>query len=53
MGAQLGSDAQRDMAVVSLRSLTTDRALLVPALDTLSLVLSLPTFPADDFERER
>jgi len=53
VGAQFGSDAQRDMAVVSLRSLTTDRALLDPALDTLTLVLTQPTFPADDFERER
>lgn len=53
VGAQFGSDAQRDMAVVSLRSLATERSLLDPALDTFTLVLTQPTFPADDFERER
>lgn len=53
VGANFGNNAQRDMAVLSLRSLTTDRALLDPALDTLALVLTQPTFPAADFERER
>lgn len=53
VGAQFGSDAQRDMAMVSLRSLTTERSLLDPALDTFTLVLTQPTFPATDFERER
>ena len=53
VGAQFGSDAQRDMAMVSLRSLTTERSLLDPALDTFTLVLTQPAFPAADFERER
>lgn len=52
LGASFGNDAQRDMALVSLRSLT-ERSLLDPALDTLALVLSEPSFPADAFERER
>lgn len=53
VGAQFSSNAQRDMAIVSLRSLTTDNNLLDPALDTLALVLTQPSFPAGDFERER
>ena len=53
VGAQFSSDSQRDMAIVSLRSLTTDNNLLDPALDTLALVLTQPSFPASDFERER
>lgn len=52
LGAQFGGDAQRDMAIVSLRSLT-EPSLLTPALDTLTTVLTQPTFPADAFERER
>ncbi|MEK7322499.1 MAG: pitrilysin family protein [Pseudomonadota bacterium] len=52
LGAQFGGDAQRDMAIVSLRSLT-EPSLLAPALATLATVLTQPTFPADAFERER
>ena len=52
LGARFGSDAQRDMANLSLRSLS-EEAVLTPALQTLSLVLSQPTFPKDAFERER
>ncbi len=52
LGAQFGGDAQRDMAIVSLRSLT-EPSLLAPALITLATVLTQPTFPADAFERER
>lgn len=52
LGAQFGGSAQRDMAIVSLRSLT-EPSLLNPALDTLTTVLTQPTFPADAFERER
>ena len=52
VGAQFGSSAQRDMAVVSLRSLL-DRSLLDPALATLTTVLAEASFPADAFERER
>jgi zinc protease len=52
LGAEFGSDAERDMAEVSLRSLV-EPALLDPAVDTLALVLTQPTFPKDAFERER
>lgn len=52
VGAQLGTSAHRDMAVISLRSLTNDE-LLQPALETLALILGKPTFPAGSFERER
>lgn len=52
IGARFGASAQRDMSTVSLRSLT-DPALLNPALDTATLILSSPTFPSDALERER
>jgi len=52
LGAELGSSSYRDMAIVSLRSLT-DPELLHPALDTLALVVGDPTFPDDAFAREQ
>ncbi|MGD8569847.1 MAG: pitrilysin family protein [Gammaproteobacteria bacterium] len=52
LGARFSSDSQRDMSTFSLRSLS-DEKVLTPALDTLALVLSKPTFPKDAFERER
>jgi zinc protease len=52
LGARFGYDAQRDMANLTLRSLSDDKV-LNPALDTLALVLSQPTFPKEAFERER
>jgi zinc protease len=52
LGAELGSGALRDMAWVSLRSLS-DAALLEPALKVLQQVLGQPDFNARDFERER
>ena len=52
LGARFGSNAQRDMANLSLRSLS-EEDVLTPALQTMSLVLSQPTFPKDAFERER
>ncbi|WP_455200996.1 M16 family metallopeptidase [Kaarinaea lacus] len=52
LGARFSGTAQRDMANLSLRSLS-EEAVLSPALQTLSLVLSQPTFPKDAFERER
>jgi zinc protease len=52
VGAELDTGAGRDMAFVSLRSLT-DPALLGPAVDTLTKVLSEPSFPVEDFERVR
>jgi len=52
IGAQFSTDAQRDMATVSLRSLS-DEATLKTALDTLVVVLKSPTFPEDGLNRER
>ena len=52
LGAELGSGAARDMAWVSLRSLS-DVAHLQPALELLSTVINKPDFNKKDFERER
>ena len=52
LGARFGYNAERDMAAVTLRSLT-DPALLDPALELLETVLGQPTFPADALERLR
>ncbi len=52
VGASFSVDALRDMAIISLRSLTEPRR-LQPAVDTLALVLNRPSFPADAFERLR
>jgi zinc protease len=52
VGAVLASGASRDMAFVSLRSLTPPEKLDV-ALDTAKEVLAHPRFDAKDFEREK
>ncbi|MEJ2344119.1 MAG: pitrilysin family protein, partial [Gammaproteobacteria bacterium] len=52
VGAGVGNGSERDMAWVSLRSLTRPES-LGPALETLAQVLAQPEFPAADFERER
>lgn len=52
LGAELGTSAERDMAVVELRSLS-DKKLLDPALDLLATVIAKPTFPEDALARER
>jgi len=52
LGARFSNDAQRDMANLTLRSLSEEKV-LTPALETLALILSQPTFPKDAFERER
>jgi len=52
VGAGVGTGAERDMAWLSLRSLT-DPELLEPALDTVASVLGNPDFPPEDLERER
>lgn len=51
-GASIGSGSERDMAWLSLRSLT-DEKLLQPSLELFGKVLSKPDFPAQDFARER
>lgn len=52
LGAQLGFDSLRDMAIVSLRSLS-DASLLSPALAVMSDVIHHPFFPESALERER
>ncbi|PIE36961.1 MAG: peptidase M16 [Gammaproteobacteria bacterium] len=52
VGAQMSNAALRDMAVVSLRSLS-DEQRLQPALDVLTTVLSEPSYPKADFVREK
>ncbi|ADJ28601.1 M16 family metallopeptidase [Nitrosococcus watsonii] len=52
LGAQFGTQAERDMAVVSLRSLTESK-ILQSALETMALVLRQPTMPVAAFERVR
>jgi zinc protease len=52
LGARLGSSSARDMASVSLRSLS-DSAHLQPGLDLLRDVAGSPDFNREDFERER
>lgn len=52
VGAVLGSGSLRDMAWVSVRTLTREPA-LGTALETLSAVLGNPTFPEPDLERLR
>ncbi len=52
LGARFGAESHRDMALVTLRSLSAP-AYLEPALDTLARILRAPTFPEDALERER
>ncbi|HCO43202.1 MAG TPA: peptidase M16 [Gammaproteobacteria bacterium] len=52
LGAQYGASAERDMAVVSLRSLA-DEPLLGSAIDLLSTVLTEPQFPEAAVARGR
>jgi zinc protease len=52
VGAEFGAGIDRDMASVSLRSLS-DPALLEPALELFTQVLARPSFPAENLERQR
>ncbi len=52
VGARLGSGSARDMAWVTLRTLTEPKALDV-AIDTMGEVIAKPTFESDDIERNR
>ena len=49
VGANLDTSSYRDMAIVSLRSLT-DPTLLDPALHVMALVVGQPSFPDDAFK---
>jgi len=50
VGAQFGNTSQRDMAVLSLRTLT-DESALKPALNMFTEVLTKPDFPQTSFDR--
>ena len=52
LGAEFSNDAERDMATLSLRTLS-ETAFLDPALDTLTTILTRPDFPAAAFAREQ
>jgi len=52
VGAKFGAGVSRDMAWLSVRSLTEEK-LLNKALQTLQLILSKPTFNEADFQREK
>ncbi len=52
LGARLGNAALRDMALVSLRSLSETKY-LDPAVNILATLISQPRFPDPIFQRER
>lgn len=52
VGANLGNEALRDMALVSLRCLT-DEKILNTGIETLNTVLTKPSFASQDLERLR
>jgi zinc protease len=52
VGAQLGVSTSRDFSAISFRSLTDDQ-ILNTAWSVLKKVVTSPTFPAVDFQREK
>ncbi|VAX01561.1 FIG015287: Zinc protease [hydrothermal vent metagenome] len=52
IGARFGSSSLKDMALLSLRSLT-DSKILNQSLETFMAVLQAPTFPQRDFDRNK
>lgn len=52
LGAEFSAAVERDMATVSLRSLT-DPALLDPAVELFARILAQPSFPEASLDRER
>lgn len=52
IGAQYGNSSQRDMAVLTLRTLS-DKKIFDQAVSTLTTILTKPDFPKNAFERER
>ncbi len=52
LGAEFSAGADREMATVSLRSLT-DTALFEPAVDLFTRLLAAPSFPEPSLARER
>ena len=51
-GAVVGTSSHRDMAVVSLRSLS-DKLYLDPVVDLLTTVITAPSFPEKNLAREK
>ncbi len=52
VGADFSNDAERDMAVISLRSLT-EKKWLDTALETMATIISQPRFDQKDIDRDR
>jgi len=52
VGAQFGTSISRDMASVTLRTLT-DKPLFDKALETMKVILARPIFNEADFQREK
>jgi zinc protease len=52
IGARFSNSAQRDMAVLSLRTLS-EKKIFDEAVDMLAKILAQPDFPKNAFERER
>lgn len=52
VGARLENGAERDMAWVAIRSLSEEKA-FAETMKTMSLVLTQPSFPKADFNREK
>jgi zinc protease len=51
-GAKIGTSSHRDMAIVSLRSLS-DKQYLDPVVDLLTTVITEPSFPEKNLAREK
>ena len=51
-GARVGTSSHRDMAIVSLRSLS-DKQYLDPVVDLLTTVITEPSFPEKNLAREK
>lgn len=51
-GAEVASSSLRDMAIVSLRSLS-DKEYLEPVIELLAKIISDPSFPEKNFSREK
>ena len=52
IGARFGNSAHRDMATLSLRTLS-EKKIFDKAVSTLTTILTMPNFPKAAFERER
>ena len=52
VGAQFSTDSMRDMAILSLRSLT-EKAWLDKSIETLNAIITQPVFDKDELERVR